>query len=440
MTYADTIIIGGGPGGYELAAALASRGENVVIAERDRLGGTCLNRGCIPTKALCASANAVLSARFAAALGVETEGVRIDFSRVSSRVKEVVDGLREGVGGLLSGCTVVNGEATFVGPNRIRIGEEEYEAPRIVIATGSAPAALNIPGASLSITSDDALWLESLPESMVIIGGGVIGMEFASIFSALGTKVTVVEFCREILPTVDPEIAKRLRTTLSRRGIDIVVGAAVQRIERGDGAVLVTYEGKKGETTVEAEKVVMAVGRRAVVPEGFVENGGRLTDRGFIAVDAGGSMRTSIPGVYAVGDVNGLMMLAHSAYAQGRVLLYNDVHQFEPWRIPSVVFTSPEVASVGMTPGELEKNGIKYHAVKRPFASNGKACADGHPDGLVKLLCLDEDDTIVGITILGHHAASLIAEATVFVSDRVKLHEVARRYTFAHPTLAEIFN
>ena len=436
MITSDNIIIGAGPGGYELAAALAEKGESVTVIEKSDLGGTCLNRGCIPTKSLCASANAVLDAAFAPRLGVNVGPVSVDFDSVIARAGNVVEGLREGVGALLGKCEVVKGEAAFVAPRCVKVAGEEYTAKRIVVATGSAPSALPIPGADLAITSDEALWLDKLPASMVIIGGGVIGMEFASIFAALGSEVTVIEYCKEILPAVDPEIAKRLRTSLSRRGINILVGSAVESISEKDGLLTVEYAGKKGKASVEAEKVVMAVGRRPVVPDGFVENGGELNPRGFICVDK--HMRTSIEGVYAVGDVNGLLMLAHAAYAQGRVVLHDNSGLFEKNMVPSVVFTSPELAAVGPSAAELTEYGTPFHVVKRSFQSNGKACADGHPDGVVKMLVNDDDNTILSVTILGHHAADLIAEATILVAERIPLDQVASRFIHAHPTLSEI--
>ena len=434
MTTVDNIIIGAGPGGYELAASLAAIGESVVVVERDEPGGTCLNRGCIPTKSLCASANAALAAGTAGNLGVDVGPASVDFARVMSRVKDVVLGLRTGVEGLLAKCTFVKGEAVFTSPKVVSVNGEEYTAPRIVIATGSRPALLPIPGAEYALSSDEALWLESLPASIAIIGGGVIGMEFASIFSALGSKVTVIEYCKEILPTVDSEIAKRLRTSLSRRGVEIVVGASVQAIEKTEESLCVKYLGKKGEMSVMVETAVMAVGRRPVIPAGFE---GALTPKGFIEVDE--YMRTSIDGVYAVGDVNGLLMLAHAAYAQGRVVLRSDSSLFNPRYVPSVVFTNPEVAAVGQKPEELEAAGIKYHVVKRLYASNGKACADGHPEGLVKMLVNDEDDSVLGVTILGSHAAELIAEATILVVEKVPLKDVPFRFIHAHPTLSELF-
>lgn len=433
MTSFDNIIIGAGPGGYELASELAARGESVLLVERDELGGTCLNRGCIPTKCLAASASAMLEAGSMADLGVVAEGVKVDFARITQRATEVVHHLREGIEAMLGKCSIVKGTASFTGQKTIEVNGEEYTAGRIVIATGSRPASLGIPGAEFAINSDEALWLNELPSSIVIIGGGVIGMEFASIFAALGSEVTVIEFCKEIIPAIDPEIAKRLRSMLSRRGINIVVGAAVESIEQAGGALRVTYQGKKGSVSVEAEKVVMAVGRRPVVPSGFE---GKLTPRGYIEVDD--AMQTSIPGVYAIGDVNGLLQLAHAAYAQGRTVL-NPVLKFSSALVPSVVFTAPEVASVGPLPAELDAQGIKYHVVKRQYASNGKACADGHSEGVLKMLVADEDNAVLAVTILGHHAADLIAEATVLVTERIHVEDIPSRFVHAHPTLSELF-
>lgn len=433
----DNIIIGAGPGGYELAAALSHRGESVAIIEREYLGGTCLNRGCIPTKTLCASANAILNASFASNLGVNIDSVKVDYSFINNRIGKVVEGLRDGIASLLNKCEVIQGEASLVSSNQVKVNEQTYQADRIVIASGSRPASLPIPGVEYAITSDEALWLTELPESVAIIGGGVIGIEFASIYNALGVNVTVIEFCKEILPPVDPEIAKRLRTSLSRRGIYIITGSAVKSIEKLPETMRIHYQGKKGEAFVDAKTTIMAVGRRPVVPDGFVENGGRLNEKGFISVDE--YMRTSIENVYAIGDVNGLLMLAHAAYAQGNVILHKNPGLFDTSKIPSVVFSSPEVATVGPTPSQLEEAGIKVHAVKRPFASNGKANADGHPDGLLKMLVRDDDNTVAAVSIIGHHAEALLAEATIIVTSRMTPEDISLKYVHAHPTLSEIF-
>jgi len=436
----DNIIIGAGPGGYELAAALAQKGESVMIAERDKLGGTCLNRGCIPTKCLVATAEAMISASEAPALGVEVGEIKIDFAKAAKRMNTVVEGLREGVRAELSKCAIVEGEAKLLPDGTVMVGENVYSAnKRVVIATGSKPAILPIEGANLAATSDDVLSMTQLPESVIIIGGGVIGMEFTSILAALGVKTTVVEFCKEILPPFDPEVAKRLRMIMSRRGIDIITGAAVNKIEKTeDGNFRVTYTGKRGDVSINAAKVVMAVGRRPVIPEGTVEAGIKLSDKGFISVDK--YMKTSVDGIYAIGDVNGLSMLAHAAIAQGRVIAEGDSSLFNPYKVPSIVFSYPEVAMVGLTPKVLEDNGLKYNTVKCMYAGNGKAQAMGKTDGFIKFAVLTEDsDRIIGVSIIGAHAADLIAEATMLITDRTSIHDVNKHYIHAHPTLSELF-
>lgn len=440
MTTFDNIIIGAGPGGYDLAATLADKGESVLIAERDKLGGTCLNRGCIPTKCLVATAEAVISAKEAPALGVEVADISVDFSIAAKRMNEVVTGLRDGVKSDLSMCQIIEGEATLLPDMQIKVDDETFKATkRLVIATGSKPAVLPIEGAELAATSDDVLSIQSLPKSVIIIGGGVIGMEFASIFSALGVKTTVIEYCKEILPPFDAEVAKRLRMIMTRRGINIVTGAAVNKIEKTDsGKFNASYAGKKGQTYVEAEYIVMATGRRPVLPEGLIEAGIKLNAKGFIEVDNG--MNTNVKGIYAIGDVNGLSMLAHSAIAQGRVVAENDEELFNPKTVPSIVFSHPEVAMIGLTPTAAEGAGLHYKTEKRLYASNGKAQAMGKTDGFIKFTVLpDENDRIIGISIIGAHAADLIAEATILVTDGVSLNEIDNKYIHAHPTLSELF-
>lgn len=440
MTTFDNIIIGAGPGGYELAARLAAKGETVLVVEKDKLGGTCLNRGCIPTKCLVATAEAAHTINESASLGIEAASFKINFETAYNRMRQVVEGLREGVAAELSKCTVIYGEAKLLDNKTILVGDEIFEASsRIFIATGSTPAVLPIEGAELAMTSDDVLNMSVLPPSVIIIGGGVIGMEFASILSNLGVKTTVIEFCKEILPPFDQEVAKRLRMTLSRKGVDIITGAAVTSIKSmPDGMLQVTYSGKRGESQIEASQVIMAVGRKPVIPEGVSEAGIELTAKGFVKVDE--HMETSVAGVYAIGDVNGLMMLAHAAIAQGRVVADGNPELFDINRVPSIVFTNPEVASVGMTPAGLEQKGISFKTEKRMFAGNGKAQAMGKPEGFIKFTILPEfSNQIAGVTIIGAHAADLIAEATMLVTDKVSIDDVDSRYIHAHPTLSEMF-
>ncbi len=437
MQTVDNIIIGAGPGGYELAAMLTHQGESVVIIERDHPGGTCLNRGCIPTKCLCATASTAETLRRAADFGINGSAPTVDYPKAIERMRSVVEGLRQGVLAEISAATLVRGEARLTGGRTVAVDGEQYEAAkRLVIATGSCPARLPIPGSELALTSDDVLADDTLPASVVIVGGGVIGMEFASIFNSLGVETTVIEFCKEILPPFEAEIAKRLRTAMGRRGVNIVVGAAVSAIEADGDGYAVTYQGKRGEAQVNAQRVVMAVGRRPVLPAGVEEAGLQLTQRGFIDVDE--KMQTNLDGVYAIGDVNGVSMLAHSAIAQGRVVAHDAPEAFNKDCVPSVVFTMPEVSMVGRTSVQLDAAEIPYRTVKRQFASNGKACAMGEGEGVVKLLVSEEDNSILGATILGPHAADLIAEATILVADKVPYTEIGKRYIHAHPTLSEV--
>ncbi|MDE6153380.1 MAG: FAD-dependent oxidoreductase, partial [Muribaculaceae bacterium] len=269
----DLIIIGAGPGGYELAADARRKGLEVAIIERDKLGGTCLNRGCIPTKALLASASIAHDARAAVDFGIDIAGVTPCYCRAVERKDNIVSQLREGVAMALDGVSVIQGEARFVAPDTIEVNGERYSAPRIVVATGSAPARLPIPGSEYAITSDELLELKELPARVAIIGGGVIGMEFACILHEFGVEVSVIEYCKEILLPFDRDIAKRLRTALSRRGINIIVGAAVTSISQGS----VTFEHKNKNVMLDTDLVVMAVGRRPVVPEGLAELGVEIT-------------------------------------------------------------------------------------------------------------------------------------------------------------------
>ena len=431
MQQFHTIVIGAGPGGYELAAMLAAAGERVAIVERAMPGGTCLNCGCIPTKCLAASADTLRTARDGAPFGVICHETAFDYGRARSRMLDVMEALRQGVMTSLRDVTYIEGEARLRPGLTVDVGSDTVvqAGRRVVIATGSEPARLRVPGAELAIDSTAALSLEALPESAVIVGGGVIGMELASIWHTMGVKVTVLEYCPEILPGFDSDTAKRLRSALSRKGITIATGASVTEIKPG-GEVL--YTTRRGEASVCAEVVVAAVGRRPVIPDGTADCGVELTARGFIKVDE--SMRTTAEGIYAIGDVNGLSMLAHSATAQARVVAHTDPAQFNARCVPAVVFTHPEVAQVGIVP-----EGEDTFTVKRMFGSLGKAMAMGQADGYVRAVCRKTDGVPLQISIIGPHAAELIAEATMLVADGVPLSSVASRYIHAHPTLSEIF-
>ena len=432
MTH-DCIIIGGGPAGYEAAAIGANRGEKVLLIEKDHLGGTCLNRGCIPTKAFCRSAEVAATATSAAEFGIILpEGaVTPDMPTIVARKNTIVEQLREGVAAVTANAEVLHGTASFITPKEITVGEQRFSAPKILIATGSEAARLPIPGADLCLTSTEMLDITTIPASLAVIGGGVIGMEFASIFAAFGTEVTVIEYCKEILPPFDKEIAKRLRTTLQRRGIKFELSAEVQSIEVTEGIIRkVNFTAKGKERSVEAETVLMAVGRRAVIPEGSAEAGFEITRKGF-AVDT--RFETNVPGVYAVGDCNGICQLAHAASAQAAFVMGDNTDLSV---IPSAVFTMPECAMVGLTEEQCKEQGIPYTCGKSFFRANGKAVTMGETDGLVKTIVAPGTGLLLGCHICGPHAADLIAEAALTLSARLPAATLTST-VHSHPTLPE---
>jgi len=436
------IIIGAGPGGYETAIRAAKLGLEVVIIERDKLGGTCLNAGCIPTKCLCHSAETLEILRDH---GVEPESE--EMSKAITHKNEVVEKLRSGIETLMKspGITLVIGEAQFVNAHTVKVmndeGEQTFTAPHIIIATGSTTKFLPIEGAHANgvLTSTEILNLQSLPKHLCIIGGGVIGMEFASIFRSFGTEVDVVEFMKEILPPFDRDLAKRLRTSLKKRGIVFHLGAGAKAIHEGTPMV-VDFEEKGKLQSLECDLVLMAVGRAANVGTlNLDEIGVEYSSRG-IKVDE--NMQTNIPGVYAIGDVNGLCQLAHAATFQGYCVLE---HITDPTKsdfrdalkiIPSAVFTNPEAAMVGATEEQLTETGIEYRTLKSFYRANGKALSMDAEEGIVKLL-ISRDKKLLGAHILGAHASDLIHELALLMRTGGRLSEIGHT-VHAHPSLSEI--
>ena len=459
----DLIIIGAGPGGYETAVRAAKAGLSVVVIEKQHLGGTCLNAGCIPTKCLCHSAESPIPSPSCAGRGEDAEALLDEanayFAAAIARKNEVVEKLKAGVAQLMKtpGITLVEGEARFLDSHTVAVKkmdngqlsiDNEFSAPNIIIATGSVTKFLPIPGAHAEgvVTSTEMLNLTTLPQRLCIIGGGVIGLEFASIFQALGSQVTVIEFCKEVLPQFDRDLAKRLRTSLKKRGIEFHTGAAAKEIsplpitgEGREGGLCVDFEEKGKVQSVEADLVLMAVGRAANLNSlNLADVGIEVTPRG-IVVDE--HMQTNVPGIYAIGDVNGLIQLAHAASAQGRVALASILKdtkdlKFSKELIPSAVFTVPEVAMVGLTEEQLEEAGIEYQAHKAFYRANGKALAMEADDGLVKILT-DKEGKILGCHILGAHASDLIHEVTLAMRLGGTIHDIADT-VHAHPSLSEI--
>ncbi len=423
-----------------MAAEAAQKGLQVVIIEKSEAGGTCLNRGCIPTKALCRNAEVVNLLKEAETWGVKAESITLDYSVAYARKNEVVTQLRQGVEMLMKqpGITYVNGEATFEDAHTVCVGEEKYTADNIVIATGSAPRGLPIEGAELAMTSDDILAMSELPKSLCIVGGGVIGMEFAAIFNSFGVEVSVVEFCKEILPPFDKDIAKRLKTVLSKRGININTQAAVNGIHKTDEGLLeVTFEQKGKAKSIVAEKVLMSVGRQPVIPAGLDKIGVNVGRRG---IEVDDNMVTSVAGVYAIGDVNGRMMLAHAASAQGARALHHILGKDDSINldiVPSAVFTTPELSMVGLTEEQCSEKELDVTVKKSFFRSNGKAVSMGETDGLIKMIVCNQTRKIVGCHICGAHAADLIQEVVTAMNAGTTVDTIASAI-HGHPTLSEV--
>lgn len=443
MTTTDLIIIGAGPGGYETAIAAAREGMKVVLVEAGALGGTCLNEGCIPTKCLCRSAEVADLMKEAATFGVVAESGGINLVEVMKRKNEVVAQLAAGVASLLKspGITLVQGKATFAGPHEVIVGEEHFSAPHIMIATGSSAKKLPIPGADLPgvVTSREMLQLEQIPKRLCVIGGGVVGMEFASVFRSFGSEVSVVEYAKEILPSFDRDIAKRLRTALKRKGISFNVGAAVTEISKVDGGYKVAFVSGNKEGQVEADLVLMAVGRGPRLQHlGLDEIGMQYTSRG-IVVDE--NMQTNIEGVYAIGDVNGICPLAHAATAQGRCALYHILGKDgapDLQLVPAAVFTVPEVAMVGHTEETASAAGLEYSIRKAFYRANGKSLSMGESEGIVKLL-VGPDGLLLGAHVLGAHAADLIHELALAMHTKMGVERI-QSLIHAHPSLSEILH
>ena len=383
------IISGAGPGGYETALLAAKRGVEVILVEAGPVGGTCLNEGCIPTKAFCRNAEVLDGLREAVSFGVTDMSYGFDFKTVVDRKNAVVEQLRGGVEGLLGHklITLVRGKASFKDEHTVVVDSVEYTADYIIIATGSVSASLPIPGADLPgiLTSKEILDIEQIPQRLCVIGGGVIGLEFASIFRSFGSEVTVLEYCKDILPRFDTDLAKRLKQSLGKRGIDIQTQAQVTSISESEGSYTVSFTRKGKEETVVADKVLMAVGRRANLDSmNYEEIGLECTRRG-IAVNE--KMQTNLPHIYAIGDINGLMMLAHAATFQGIVALDHIMgveNNIDLSVMPAAVFTSPEAASVGLTEDECKDKGIPVKCLKSFFRANGKAVTMGETDGFCK--------------------------------------------------------
>ena len=437
----DLIIIGAGPGGYRAAEYAAKNGLKVVIFEGRNVGGTCLNHGCIPTKAFAHDAE--MGERLRVDGGkwkANGEEWKVDFQQVVDRKNQVVENLRNGIEMLLSpeAITLIRQKASFVDSHTVKDEDGNlYSAPNIIIATGSVSKMIPLEECDSQkiLDAEGLLDITQLPHSLCIIGAGVIGMEFASIFNAFGVKVKVVEFLRECLPVLDADIAKRLRKSLEKRGIDFFMQSKVKAVTK-DG---VCFEQKGKQLTVEADKVLMAVGRAPRVSDDFANAGFDYTQNKGVTTDE--HFRTSVSGIYAIGDVNGRQMLAHAAEMQGthvvnQILGKTDNIHFNI--MPAAIFTYPEAACVGLTEEQCKERCPDYACHKSFYRANGKALSMNESEGLVKLFT-DKEGRIIGCHAMGAHAADLVQEASVLMCKNCSIDEL-RDMIHIHPSLSEILH
>lgn len=444
----DLVIIGAGPGGYEAAYEAADFGMKVALVEKDLVGGTCLNRGCVPTKTMMHSSDAYRIATQSASIGVSAEGVKADLNRIIDRKCEVSETLRDGIMFLLKKKKVdfVAGTAKVTDGHTVEIsGNDEVSeltAANIMIATGSEPATPPIPGADLPGVLDSTGLLELRGEIMkdfVIIGGGVIGIEFATIYSDLGTNVTVVEAMDRLLPNMDKELGRSLKMNFKNRGIDTHTNAMVEKIEERNGRLVCFYKEKDKVQEVEADHILVCTGRRPVTKGVFSEELEEklLGARGFLQVDD--CYRTEIPSIYGIGDAIGGTMLAHTATAEGRnavAIMNGKEPEINMNVVAGCIYTSPEIASVGLTQDEAKEAGIDVITKKFPTSANGKTIIEELDRGFIKLVASKEDHTLLGAQLMCGRATDIIGELAVAIANGLTVEEVANTI-HPHPTFVE---
>ncbi|MDD4870943.1 MAG: dihydrolipoyl dehydrogenase [Kiritimatiellae bacterium] len=443
----EILVLGGGPGGYVAALSAAQRGARVILVEKARVGGTCLNIGCIPTKALTTSVDLLLHSRRGKEFGLSIPSVDVDLPALMTYKQNTVEQLVSGVESLLKArrVKVIRGEARLIKTDTLFIddgqgGQQEVSADRIILAPGSVAADLPIEGCHLSgvLTSTQALDIDAVPARLVIVGGGVIGLEFACIYEALGSKVTILEMTPSLLSgATDEVLAKRLQILLGRRGMEIRTGVTVRKIERDGETLRVFAEAAGLEAMIECDRVLVATGRRPNTQNmGFAEVGLNMNGH---AIAVNESLATSIPNVWAAGDVTGGWLLAHKAMVDGRVAAENATggrRQIDYRAVPSVIFTRPEIASVGLTELQARATGAAVKVSQFLFSANPRARILGDSDGMVRLVCDADNGRILGVHMLGPHVTDLIAEGALAVQTGRTADDLA--WTMhAHPTLPE---
>ncbi|HLT57858.1 MAG TPA: dihydrolipoyl dehydrogenase [Limnochordales bacterium] len=439
----DVVIIGGGPGGYVCAIRARQLGLSVGLIEKDALGGICLNWGCIPTKALLYSAGLLDEIRRAATFGIEVDNVRPNYAGAHKNSRRAADRLRKGVEYLMrsNGVTVYQGHARLTGPGQVSItGGPAITAQHIVLATGARPRSLPglEPDGQRVLTSREALALTELPQSMVIIGAGAIGVEFASIFNSFGVDVTLVEALPQILPAEEPEISQELTKIFEKRGIKVLAGHSVAGVDKTASGVTVRVTGGDGEQVLQADAVLVAIGVIGNTEDLGLETVGVQVERSFIPVNE--RMETNVPGIYAIGDCTGPPLLAHVASEQGVVaaeaIAGQPVRALDYKKMPRATYCHPQVASVGLTEAQAREAGYDVKVGIFPLRANGLAVATGRTDGFIKIVAESQYDEILGMHAIGPEASELIAEIGLGQTIEATLHDVAAT-VHAHPTLSE---
>lgn len=438
----DLAIIGAGPGGADAAEYAAVRGLSVVILEKNKVGGVCLNEGCVPTKALLHSAHIYAKAKDGRKYAVSASEVELDLSKLMARKNKILKKLGAGIklGLQKHEVTLVEAEARLAGQAdgvfNIEAGEATYQAKHIILATGSEAFVPPIPGLEDSgyWTAREALQVGELPESLAVIGGGVIGMEFVSFFNTLGVEVTVVEMLPKILGSMDEELSTELQTAFAKRGVKFYLNTKVQSISNG----VIHAEGPDGAVEIEAERILVSVGRRAIINGLGLETVGVATERGAVVVDE--YMRTNVAGLYAVGDINGTSMLAHTATREGVIAVQHILGEPEAMSykaIPGIVYTDPEIASVGKTEAELKAAGVAYQVHQVPMSLSGRFVIENEMvNGLCKLIT-DEQGVLLGAHLLGNASSEILVPAIMAIDRGMTLRELSR-IVFPHPTICEI--
>ena len=448
MENKKVIIIGGGPGGYVAAIRLAQLGANVIVVEKSKVGGTCLNVGCIPTKVLLHTAEIYEDILNSSLYGININGdVSIDWKALQNRKNDITAHLVGGVEGLLrlNNVEVINGEASFVDKNTISVKKsdgtvENLNADNFIIATGSESIVPPIKGAELNgvLNSTEILSLEEIPEELVVIGGGVIGVEFASLFNTLGTKVKLVEMLPNILPPIDREISEIVKMKLESNDVEVYTSSQVTEIKESNGKLQTIVKTDNGEIELQGDKVLISVGRKPVLNGLNLENIGVNIDKKGIKVNE--KMETNIDGIYAIGDVVGINMLAHVASEQGVIAAENIMgikKEIDYKVVPSCVYTRPEIASVGLTEEEVKKQGLNYNTGVFHLANNSKTVIVNEFEGtLIKIISDEKYDEILGVHIYGPRATDLITEAALAIRLEATIDELITTI-HAHPTIGE---